>query len=409
MLNIVKATFDLNWLYDPTLQRLLSILSQNSEQARVVGGAVRNALLNKPIADIDIATSCTPQNTIKYAEQAGFKAIATGLAHGTITIVANHKTFEVTTLREDIETDGRHAKIKFTKNWELDAYRRDFTINALYIDAEGMIYDYVNGLNDIKNKQVIFIGEPAQRIQEDYLRILRFFRFYAYYGEGAPNKEALINCVAYKNGLAKISTERIWSELKKILIAPSTLRAILWMRKSGILDLIVPQSEKWGIDFLPNLIQAEQLFNWNINESPFLRLQAIIPPRTDSVKALAKFLKLSKKETKTLLNWAKVPVLEQNFLLNKFLYCYGKEALISSIKLLIAKNIDNSEAYLTILNNIYKCDVPIFPISGQDLINLGESANEDLGLKLKNLEKIWLANDCNLSKQRLLELFVKQQ
>lgn len=404
MLKQIKAPFNLNWLQDDTLQKLLSIFNNKGEEARIVGGAIRNALLNKPITDIDIATTATPENIILYAKQAGFKAIKTGIEHGTITIIANSQIFEVTTLREDTKTDGRHAIVKFTKDWKIDAQRRDFTINALYLDVSGIIYDYVNGLEDIELKKIKFIGTPALRIQEDYLRILRFFRFYAYYGEGAPNKEDLLNCVAYKNGLKKISSERIWTEFKKILIAPNPLRAMLWLRKTDILNLIIPQSEKWGIDLLPKLIEAEQKFNWHIKESPFLRLQAIIPPRPECCKELAKHLNLSKKELNNLIAWAKVPILKNDFAINKFLFLYGKIALIDNLKLLIAQY--NNKKHLILLNKLQNANMPIFPILGKDLLNLGATSGKILGDNLKKLEELWLESDCKLSKAELLDLFV---
>ena len=162
MVKKIIAPFDLTWLQDKNLQKLLSVLKQDNEDARIVGGAVRNALLNIAITDIDIATTCTPEIIIKFAVEAGFKAIPTGIEHGTITVVTSNKVFEVTSLRQDVKTDGRHADVVFTKNWEDDANRRDFTMNALYLTAEGEIYDYVNGLEDIKTKHVKFIGDASQ-------------------------------------------------------------------------------------------------------------------------------------------------------------------------------------------------------------------------------------------------------
>ena len=176
-----------DWLNGPDLQKLLTILSADGEQARVAGGAVRNALLGEPVADVDIATTALPKETMRRAEAAGFKAIPTGIEHGTVTVVAHGKGYEVTTLRADIETDGRRAKVSFGRDWQADAERRDFTINALYAEADGTVVDLVGGIADLKTRRLRFIGDAETRIREDHLRILRFFRFFAWFGDGRPD------------------------------------------------------------------------------------------------------------------------------------------------------------------------------------------------------------------------------
>jgi tRNA nucleotidyltransferase/poly(A) polymerase len=215
------------WLNDPGLQTLLKVLSANGEQARIAGGAVRNTLLGEPVADVDIATTNEPRQSIARTEAAGFKVVPTGIDHGTVTVVADGKAYEVTTLRADIETDGRRAKVAFGRDWEADAERRDFTINALYADANGTVIDLVGGLTDLEGRTLRFIGDPEQRIREDYLRILRFFRFFAWYGSGRPDAEGLKACARLKDGLEQLSAERVWSELKKLLSAPDPSRAAL--------------------------------------------------------------------------------------------------------------------------------------------------------------------------------------
>ncbi len=203
------------WLKDLSLQKLLAVLSSGGEGARVVGGAVRNTLLGQRVGDLDIATTCLPNETSRRAEEAGFKVVPTGIEHGTVTVIANEQPYEVTTLRADVETDGRHAEVAFGRDWRVDAERRDFTINALYVEADGTIIDLVGGLADIESRTLRFIGDPEQRIREDYLRILRFFRFFAWYGKGRPESEGLKACARLKDGLARLSAERVWSELKK--------------------------------------------------------------------------------------------------------------------------------------------------------------------------------------------------
>ena len=181
-------------LRDARLQSLLAVLNADGEEARVAGGAVRNALLGQPVADVDIATTCLPQETVRRVEAAGFKAVPTGIDHGTVTVVVKGEPFEVTTLRADVDTDGRHAKVAFGRDWKVDAERRDFTINALYATADGAIVDLVGGLADIESRTLRFIGDAEARIREDYLRILRFYRFFAWYGRGRPDAEG---CLLY--------------------------------------------------------------------------------------------------------------------------------------------------------------------------------------------------------------------
>ena len=245
---------DADWLRDADLQRLLAALSGpgedggEAELARVVGGAIRNTILGQPVSDIDIATTCPPAVTVARATAAGFKTVPTGIEHGTVTVIANRRPFEVTTLRRDVETNGRHAVVAFGRDWQADAERRDFTINALYCEADGTVVDLVGGLADIERQTLRFIGDASARIEEDYLRILRFFRFFAWYGAGRPDGDGLRAATRLKGGLTKLSAERVWAELRKLLAAPDPSRALLWARQTGVLTLILPESERWGID-----------------------------------------------------------------------------------------------------------------------------------------------------------------
>ena len=290
------------WLNSRGLQRLLAVLSQNGEDARIAGGAVRNALLGEAVRDVDIATTTTPEETMRRAEAAGFNPVPTGAAHGTVTVIAHGEPYEVTTLRADIETDGRRAKVLFGRDWKSDAERRDFTINALYAEADGTVIDLIGGLADLEGRVLRFIGDPEKRIREDYLRILRFFRFFAWYGSGRPDAEGLKACARLKDGLDRLSAERVWSELKKLLSAPDPSRALLWMRQAGVLSRVLPESEKWGIDAIHALVKTERDLSWM--PDPLLRLEAILPPDAERLSKLAARLKLSKAETGRLLAWA---------------------------------------------------------------------------------------------------------
>ena len=282
------------WLPNKHLQHLLLVLSEGSEEARIAGGAVRNALLGEPVADIDIATTTLPAETMRRAEAAGFKIVPTGAEHGTITVIAAGRPFEVTTLRADIETDGRRAKVHFGRDWQRDAERRDFTINALYATADGAVIDLVGGIADLESRTIRFIGDADMRIREDFLRILRFFRFFAWYGAGRPDAAGLRACARLKEGLDLLSAERVWMELKKLLSASDPSRALLWMRQAGVLTRVLPESEKWGIDLIHPLVKAETDLGWPAD--PLLRLEALLPPDAGRMKALAERLKLSTAE-----------------------------------------------------------------------------------------------------------------
>jgi poly(A) polymerase len=215
MTNLAHAA----WFNDPALKRVFALLNADGGEGRVVGGAVRNSLMGLDVSDIDVATTLTPDVVIERAKAVGIKAVPTGVEHGTVTLVIDRKPFEVTTLRADVETDGRRAKVAFSTDWQTDAERRDLTINALYVDEQGEVVDLVGGLADLEKRNIRFIGDAATRISEDYLRVLRFFRFFAYYGSGRPDADGLRACAAARSKLQTLSAERVWSEMRKLLSA----------------------------------------------------------------------------------------------------------------------------------------------------------------------------------------------
>ena len=235
----LPSRLDAPWLREGALAKLLAVLDRDGEEARVVGGAVRNALLGEPPGDFDIATTALPREVVRRAEAAGFKPVPTGIDHGTITVVVGGKPFEVTTLREDVETDGRHAKVAFGRDWKRDAERRDFTMNALSVGRDGTMHDHVSGLADAAARRVRFIGDPAQRIAEDYLRILRFFRFHAAYGHGAPDPDGLHACIVARAGLDTLSRERVRMEVMKLLVTPHAVATLAVMAETGLLDNVL--------------------------------------------------------------------------------------------------------------------------------------------------------------------------
>ncbi|RWB29960.1 MAG: CCA tRNA nucleotidyltransferase [Mesorhizobium sp.] len=403
-----------DWLGEKHLQRLLAALADGGEEARVAGGAVRNALIGQPVADVDIATTTVPDETIRRAEAAGFKAVPTGIEHGTITIVAGGKPFEVTTLRADIETDGRRAKVSFGRDWKADAERRDFTINALYAEADGTIVDLVGGVADIEARRLRFIGDPEARIREDYLRILRFFRFFAWYGDGRPDAEGLKACARLKEGLGQLSVERVWSELKKLLSAPDPSRALLWMRQASVLTSVLPESEKWGIDAINALTRAEKDLGWT--PDPLLRLEAIVPPDAARLKALAERLRFSVSDAGRLRQWALTVPVEPKTTeaeLAKRLYRGDHQGLVDRLRLSLAsargRAVEDNDALLEaggfsrLLAFAGKWKKPDFPLKGADLTTLGASPGPKLGATLKNLENEWVESGFALDRGALLE------
>ena len=228
--------FGADWLSNPSARAVFAALAAGGHEARAVGGAVRNALFGKAVKDVDIATTAAPEETMRLARAAGLKAHPTGIEHGTITVVAGHEPYEVTTLRRDIETFGRHARVTFTTDWTEDAKRRDFTMNALYCAADGTIHDPLGGYPDLAARRVRFIGDAHERIREDFLRILRFFRLYAEYGRGEPDPTSLDACVAERTGLANLSGERIRAEFLRMLAAPGAVDAAASLAIYGILE-----------------------------------------------------------------------------------------------------------------------------------------------------------------------------
>ena len=231
-----RVLADAPWLdIWPGRRACSSLLNGDGEEARVVGGAVRNALLKLPVGDIDIATTALPDEVIRRAQAAGIKSVPTGIEHGTVTLVVDKQPFEVTTLREDTETFGRKAKVAFGRDWVRDAERRDFTINGLSVDAGGVVHDHVGGLSDIAARRVRFIGEASARIEEDYLRILRFFRFHAAYGTGEPDRAGYLACIGGRAGLAGLSAERVRMEMLKLMVADGAAAAVVAMVDGGLL------------------------------------------------------------------------------------------------------------------------------------------------------------------------------
>jgi len=401
------------WLSQSGLQKLLAVLSEGGEEARIAGGAVRNALLGEDVADIDIATTAPPQETIRRVEAAGFKAIPTGIEHGTVTAIMDGAPVEITTLRADVTTDGRHATVAFGRDWKADAGRRDFTINALYATADGAVIDHVGGLADLETRTIRFIGDSEARIREDYLRILRFFRFFARYGSGRPDAEGLKACARLKDGLDRLSAERVWSELKKTLSARDPSRALLWMRQAGVLTKVLPESEKWGIDAIHGLAAAERDLGWPAD--PILRLASIVPPDAMRMDEMAARLRLSNVEGERLKGWALASLVKPDTseaVFARQLYSGNVQGMTDRLRLALAgaraKAVtDTGEmiaagGYGRLLKFAEKWQRPVFPVGGEDLKRLDVAAGPAMGVALKALETAWIESGFTLSREDLL-------
>ena len=285
-----------DWLHSAPIRKVFAALKAGNAEARIVGGAVRDAIIGRPVREIDIATTALPEEVMRLASEARLGAHPTGIDHGTVTVVADGMPFEVTTLRRDIETDGRHAVVTFTTVWQEDAARRDFTINALYCREDGTLYDPVGGLDDLRKRRVRFIGDPETRIREDYLRILRFFRFSAAYGNGQLDPAGLAAAVALKHGLSQLSPERIRAEILKLLAARNAAEVVSAMHDSGVLQLAIPATAH------PERLARLQAIERALGQPPdaLARLAALAIDEPSEAKSLAQHLRLSNAEAEAL-------------------------------------------------------------------------------------------------------------
>ena len=385
------------WLADAAVTRVVAALGANN--CRFVGGVVRNTLLGEPVTDIDIATRLEPDAVIARLEAAEIKAVPTGLKHGTVTAVAEGHAIEVTTLRHDVETDGRHAKVAFTDDWQADAARRDFTFNALYAAPDGTLYDYFGGLDDLKAGHVRFIGDAEARITEDALRILRFFRFHAHYGAGGMDAAGLDACAALAGRLDILSVERVRDELLKLLAAPDPVPTLQAMHRARVVRHVLPEF----VDF-ERLIILVDVARRVSRVDPIRRLAALLPQDPDTVAQAAARLKLSNAQAKRLdAIAAPEPDIAPGLgdaRLRQALYRYGAEPIID--RTLLAATVDDVAALKELIDTAESWRCPTFPVSGDDLKALGHREGQGLGRALKRLEELWIGSDFKMSRETLL-------
>jgi poly(A) polymerase len=382
------------WLSAGALPRLLTVLDRDGEEARVVGGAVRNALIAMPIHEIDVATTAVPEEVVRRVQAAGFKAVPTGIEHGTVTVVIDKHPFEVTTLRQDVETYGRHAKVAFGRDWKMDAERRDFTINALSAAADGTVYDYVGGLSDLAERRVRFIGEAKQRIEEDYLRILRFFRFHAAYGTSDhPDGEGIAACIAGRDGLDRLSRERVRMEVMKLVVAPHAVPTLIAMTDAGLLLRVLG-----GVSYLAsfeNMAKVEAAIG--LAADPVRRLGALGVLVAEDAERLWQKLRLANSEHERLASmaegWRRMSPSFGEPAARALLYRLGPQNFTDRALLGWARSAatSNDADWRALTTLPQRFTAPAFPLKAADFIKRGVAKGPALGAAIAAAERAWIA------------------
>jgi len=400
-MNIAHAA----WFKAQETQALLAALeAARVGGSRFVGGCVRNTLMGAPVDDIDIATQLTPERVTEIATQAGFAAHPTGIEHGTITVVVNRKPFEVTTLRRDVSTDGRRATVAFTESWEEDAQRRDFRMNALYADASGAVHDPSGGgLDDARTGRVIFIGDAATRIREDYLRILRFFRFNAWYAKTPIDPHGLQACADLVAGLDTLSVERVWKEAKKLLAAPDPRAAWEGMTAIDVRARALPEmADEARLDALCTL-EADLM----LPVDAMTRVAASLADQ-ESAKALARRLKLSNEERDRLVaalgDDEKITSYMSLREMRRAIYRIGNEAFRDRVMLAWARaGLEKSQAWRALVAHAQMWTPPKLPLTGDEVMAAGVPAGPKVGVVMREVEDWWIDADFPDDKLSVIE------
>ncbi|WP_445492002.1 CCA tRNA nucleotidyltransferase [Rhodopseudomonas sp. RCAM05734] len=397
-----RVLHDAPWLTSGAAARVLALLNGGGEEARVVGGAVRNALMRLPIGDIDIATTALPDEVIRRAAAAKIKSVPTGIAHGTVTLVVDGQPFEITTLREDVETFGRKATVAFGRDWVRDAERRDFTINGLSVSSDGVVHDHVGGLEDIADRRVRFIGDPDRRIAEDYLRILRFFRIHAMYGAGEPERAGLLACIRGHAGMAGLSAERVRMEMLKLLVADGAMAAVQAMADGGLLLQIFGGVAYTGP--FAAMLAAEAALGWTAD--PILRLGALGVAVTEDAKRLATRLRLTNGETRALDSmghrWWRLRGMDEATARRR-LYRLGEQRYRNRVMLAWARagsSVDPAP-WKILVTLPERWTAPKFPLKAADFIARGIARGPALGQVIALAEDAWLAQDFPLEPEAM--------
>ena len=393
------------WLQSPQLQAVLSALGSPATDVRAVGGCVRDTLLGRDVRDIDLATPDIPDVVVDKLTAAGLKAVPTGLDHGTVTAVADGQGFEITTLRKDTSCDGRHAAVEFTTDWHEDAARRDFTFNALSMTPSGQVFDFFGGWEDAQAGRVRFVGDPADRIQEDYLRILRFFRFQAHYGRCTPDPETLEACREYKTGLSGLSADRVRTELMKLLSAPDPSGALHLMNEAGVLGLVIPgMPDARAVARLVALEHSVSQADQEVRAALWVRRWCALVPGHDAT--VAKRFHMSRQDASSLRALSDavsaLPAGPDEAQWRSFLYQH--HATAGDAILVAAAQLPRTDPMRVGADYKRACvwRQPVFPVTGRDLKSLGFAPGAALGQTLATLEQQWVASGFTQSRDDLL-------
>jgi poly(A) polymerase len=381
------------------------VLNGEGEEARVVGGAVRNALLGLPPGDIDVATTATPDVVTQRVQAAGMKPVPTGIEHGTITVVVDGAPFEVTTLREDVETFGRKATVRFGRDWKADAERRDFTMNALSATLDGAVHDYVGGLDDLAARRLRFIGDPARRIREDYLRILRFFRFHAAYGEGELDPAGLHACIAERAGLALLSRERLRMELIKLLVAPRAPSVLAAMADTGLLVTVLGGVP--NVTHLRAMVAIEAALG--LPGDAARRLAALAVVVTEDAERLWQRLRLSNVEHERLASmaagwWRVRPCTDR--VARPWLYRLKGDRFSDRVLLAWSRSgvAPDDAAWRRLFDLPQRWTVPEFPFKASHFIARGLPKGPPIGVAMRAAERAWVEADFPLDEAALARI-----
>ena len=417
------ARITADWLQEPALRAVFSALERDGDAVRAVGGAVRNTLLGLKVTDIDLATTALPETVIARATGAGLKVVPTGFDHGTVTVVSDGRAYEVTTLREDVQTHGRHATVRFGRDWRKDAERRDFTMNALYADRDGLVFDPVNGLEDLMARRVRFIGDPAARIREDYLRILRFFRFEAQYGTGSPDAAGLHAAIAARDGLRRLSAERVGQEMRKLVAAPQAAPVIAIMADTGLIEIVVA-----GVVRSMAFASLRRLDPVAVEtREPALGLAALAGFFEEDAARIAERLRLSNAEARRMSLAIRTAAFLEHHLpparagkadpltdqaekvVQEALYRWGRAPVVDGLLIAWARDGrgPDDDCWTARLTFARKTEVPVFPLAGRDLIAAGMQPGPAIGEALARVEAAWIDRGFAPDKDALLALALR--
>ncbi|HEY7607659.1 MAG TPA: CCA tRNA nucleotidyltransferase [Alphaproteobacteria bacterium] len=384
------------WMTAAETQAVIKALTSEGAEARFVGGCVRDAVLGRPVKDVDIATPLVPEQATRLLEAAGIKVVPTGIAHGTVTAVSAHRPYEITTLRKDVETYGRHAKVAFTDDWQADAARRDFTMNALSCRPTGEVYDYFGGLKDLRQGRVRFVGDAKERIREDVLRLLRFYRFLAHYGRGAPDAAARSACRAAADQLATLSAERLRDETLKLLAAPSPHDVLVLMHNDRILAAYLAEATE--IQRLSRLVAIERRWGERVRAADPVRRLAVLLRAPTQAAAVAVRLRFSNRDRDRIEALAApeprfVPPSDERAV-RRICYRLGPKMLVDRALLYWANTGNPDNAALERILDVVEAWEPLaLPVKGEDVLALGVPTGEAVGSALRQVEEWWIGED----------------